>query len=584
MSLRPNAFKNNEISFVGKPLTPGIAMGTAYLLKRVDLLRLIIDKSLVDLISVEIARLDFAISRTKNQILRFIRISKGATEKLSSPIFEAELHFLEDPAFIITVKETIERTGLHGETVLAEEIAKLQEKALHCTDDFTSKSLVTMQDLYYRLLYNMLPGNESRIGSIRNIPQGSILIADRLSPVEMAVVPVGTVIGILIEESSPYSHASIMAKSIGVPVVIDFSGIGSFLDETTKVLIDANRGFVFLNPTEATIKECHDLENHSNPIIAPLTKSSNESTVSSADGKMIHVSCNASTIADMQLARSQGISEIGLFRTEIRYLTNTVMPSDEHEKTYYKSILTIEGISKVTIRLLDIGGDKLPLFLQMAKETDPQLGCRGIRFLLSRPDFMKKQLRAIFAGNTTGSSRILLPLVTTLDDILESREIINEVLLEESSAGQTLELGIMVEVPSVAYSIEKFLPKVDFISLGTNDLIQYFFAANRDQFDLQKYNKFTHPAFLKMLSDILLVCNTSGKVLTVCGEMASDPVGCSLLAALGATHVSIQPDSIATVRQSLSVQNISRVQEILPTLFNYESAEEVEDKIKTFGI
>jgi phosphoenolpyruvate-protein phosphotransferase len=579
-----NAFRNSRMDFHGKPLAPGIARGKAYLLKKIDLEQFRKDKRIIGLVSSELAQLDFAVSRSKNQICRFMHAIQQDAKDQSNPIFEAELHFLDDPAFISSVKETIEKTSLNGESVLAEEIARLQEKTLECADEFTKKSLITMQDLYYRLLYNMLPSGEDRISSIMRIPVGSILIADRLAPVEVAVIPLDKVVGILIEESTQYSHSSIMARTLGLPVIIDLPGIGALLDESADVLIDAYRGNVFLYPSETAVKECHNIEKRHKAAAQPFAQPSEGSMVCTVDNLAIRLLCNASTLAEIQLARSQGITGIGLFRSEIRYLAKTVLPSDKQEIEYYTGIFGVKGIEKITLRLLDIGGDKLPVYLQMDRETDPQLGCRGIRFLLLRPDLMKKQIRAILAARGTFYVRLMLPFVTTVDDVIRSREIFEEVFAEMKITGDVPQVGIMIEVPSVALSIERFLPKVDFVCLGTNDLIQYFFAVNRDQAELQKYNRFTHPAFLKMLKEVIFYCQKHNKNLTVCGEMASDPAGSCLLAALGATNLSVQPDAVHHVRHTLLKLNVSALRNALPGFFDLDSADVVEQKMKTMGI
>ncbi len=577
-------FRNGEMAFQGKPLASGIARGMAYLLKRVDLQHYRNDKRIVDLVSSELARLDLAVSKSKDQISRIMSNSRRGAKDQSYPIFEAALSLLNDPASVFSLKETIERTALHCESVLAEEIARLRDKAFGCGDEFMAKGLITLQDLYYRLLYNMLPSNRGRIQSLMNMPAGSILIADRLTPVEVAVVPMDKTIGILIEESAQYSHSSIIARTLGVPVIIDFPGIGSLLDESTDVLIDAYRGYVFLNPSEATVKECRNVESRHKAAARRAAYPSDASLVRCADGLAMRLLCNASTLADVQLAQSYGFKEIGLFRSEIRYLANTILPSDAQEAAYYVGIFGVKGVDDITVRLLDMGGDKLPVYLQIPKETDPQLGCRGIRFLLSRPDLMKKQVRAILTARGAFRVRLLLPFVTTMYDLSKAREILEEVFAEMKISGDAPRVGIMIEVPSVALSIERFLTKIDFVCLGTNDLIQYFFAVNRDQADLQKYNRFTHPAFLKMLKDVIAACGNQGKELTVCGEMASDPAGCCLLAAMGATNLSIQPDTVHQVRDALSKLNVAALRTILPTLFDLESADEVEQKIKTIDI
>jgi len=577
-------FRKSELVFHGKPLAQGIARGKAYLLKRVDIQQFRKDKRIVNLVSSEVARFDFAVSRSKGQISHSMDNGRHGTEDQSHQIFETELFLLNDPAFVSSVKTIIESTGLHGESVLAEQIAQLQDKAIECTDELTTKSLISMQDLYCRILYNMLPSSEGRISSLMKIPAGSILIADRLTPVEVAVLPMDKVAGILIEESTQYSHASIMARALGIPVIIDFPGFGSLLDESTDVLIDAYRGYAFLNPSEATVKDCHDVENRHKTAVKSIAHPGDESTGHSADGLAIRLLCNASNLAEVQLANSQGIKEIGLFRSEIWYLASTLLPSDAQEAAYYAGIFGVEGMGSITVRLLDMGGDKRPVYMQMDKETDPQLGCRGIRLLLSRPDMMKKQIRARLAGRRIFRVRLLLPFITTVDDLLKAQVIIEGVFREMKIPGDLPHVGIMIEVPSVALSIEQFLPKVDFVCLGTNDLIQYFFAANRDQADLQKYNRFTHPAFLKMLKELILICEKHGKHLVVCGEMASDPLGCCLLMASGAMNLSIQPDAIHHVRHAISKRNVAALRTILPTLFDLESADEVEQKIQAVGI
>lgn len=261
MNIIPSVFMNSPMEFHGKPLASGIARGKAYLLKNLDLQQFLLDKRTVDLVTAELARFDFAISKSQSQISRFMSNSWNGSNDQSNLIFEGELRLLNDPAFLTSIKETMENTKLRGETVLAEEIARLRDKAIECTDELTVKSLVTMQDLYYRLLYNMLPTSDGRISSLINIPAGSILVADRLTPVEVAVIPMDKVVGILIEENTQYSHASIMARTLGVPVIIDFPGFGSLLNESTDVLIDAYRGFAYLNPSDAVIKDCLDVEN-----------------------------------------------------------------------------------------------------------------------------------------------------------------------------------------------------------------------------------------------------------------------------------------------------------------------------------
>jgi phosphoenolpyruvate-protein kinase (PTS system EI component) len=194
---------------------------------------------------------------------------------------------------------------------------------------------------------------------------------------------------------------------------------------------------------------------------------------------------------------------------------------------------------------------------------------------------MKKQIRAIFTARGAFNVRLLLPFVTTVDDLSKARKIIEGVFTEMKISGDFPHIGIMIEVPSVALSIEKFLPKVDFVCLGTNDLIQFIFAVNRDQDELQQYNRFVHPVFLEIVKEVILTCKNNGKPLTICGEMASDPTGSRLLVAMGATKLSVQPDALQRVSQAVSNLNAAALQTILPEIFDLESADKVEQKMST---
>ncbi len=573
-----------EMTFYGKSITTGIGRGKAFLLKKLDLEQFRQDTRIVDLISSELALFDLAVHRSQNQISRLANNRGHDSENQSSPIFEASLALLKDPSFVAPIKETIEGTGLQGKTVLAEEIARLRDIVSQNTNDLAVKSAITLQDLYYRVLYNMLPSEEGRISSIKNMPAGSILVADRLSPVEVAAVPLDKLTGIIVEDAAQYSHAAIMASALGIPVIIDLAGIGLILKESTDVLVDAYRGCAILNPTESALKESTVGEERYTATVTNAGAADAQSTVTTTDGIQINIQCNASTLAGMKLAYSQGITGIGLFRSEMRYLATLTSLTYVEEAAWYVEVLGAEGITDITLRLLDLGGDKLPIYIQMDKEANPQLGCRGIRFLLANPTMMRRQIKAILSARCATRVKILIPFVTTLSDVIKTRQVIDEILLETNFVGSTPNLGIMIEVPSVALSLERYLPKVDFVCLGTNDLLQFFFAANRDQSVVQTYCKFTHPDFLNMLKNVITVCNNSGKHLVVCGEIASDPLGCSLLAALGATNVSIQPYAIHGVRNALAALDVASLQAALPQLLTLDSAEEVEDKLRSLGL
>jgi len=323
MNLLSNIFANSQMTFCGTTLFPGIAHGKVSQLKKVDLQKLCNDTGTVNLVSSELARIDLAVS--KDQISGFMNNYSHDKNDSSYLIFEAELRFLNDRAFIEIITTTVKNTNRIGESVLADEIVRLKNNVLKCNDAFTGKGLITAQDLYYRILYNMLPDTEDRIPSLLKIPAGSILFADRLAPVEIAVIPIDKVVGILIEECALHSHAAIMIKALEIPVIVNFPGFGSLLDESTDVLIDAYQGELYLNPSDIIINSCQKAEIQHKAISEQINIEGDKSIVQSLDNQILHLKCNASSKSDIHSARSHGITEIGLFRSEILYLANTVM-------------------------------------------------------------------------------------------------------------------------------------------------------------------------------------------------------------------------------------------------------------------
>jgi len=576
--------KKNQRTFHGEPLSPGIAVGRAHRLKTVDIGRLIKEKRAMPGTAAELARLEFSVDKCRDQFAHCMDNATGRYRAEERSIFEALTIIATGHLFAAGIKDKITRRNLTLEFILAEEIAELAERIRSCTHDDQAQPLLTVQDVYYRLLYNIVPAGEHRFVTLTTMSPGSILVADRLTPVEVASIPLNRVAGIIIEETTKTSHASIISMTLGVPVVIDLPGIGSFLDETADLLLDGNTGHVFVNPSAATIKERSRHEKRATAAKKSTAAAADGPIIASQDGLEVRLLCNASSLADVQLAAQRGIAEIGLFRTEMYYLTQPRMPADEAEAAFYRSMLDVQGIEQIVFRLLDIGGDKLPPFLQMDEESNPQLGSRGARFLLAHAELLKKQMRCMLRARHKAKLRLLVPFVAIREDLSGVREILAQVLAELHLPHEAIELGMMVEIPSVALSLEPLLNDIEFVNLGTNDLIQYLFAANRDQNGLEKYNRFTHPVLLRLLLDIVTACARQKKPLIACGAMTAHPVGCCLLAALGADQLSVPPDALVRVRKAIARARLTELRESLPTLLSCASALDVQEKLRRLGL
>ncbi len=574
--------KKEQIIFSGISLSKGIAKGKAFVLKNLDVQQVRNNKQTINNIEAEFTKLDFAVKKSKNQILILIENAKSNNNDLMNSIFNAILNLSEDTTLLNSIKETIKKKSINTECVLAEEIINLRQNILKTSNVLQVKLFNTLEDLYYRILYNLVPSNADRITLLKKIDKNNVIITDRLTPIEVAVIPADMTAGIVLEDATKNSHASLMLQTFKVPIIINIPEISSLVNDKDKLIIDGYEGLVIINPNEDNIKKYKETEELQKALktkeIQPV-----EHKFYTIDNFEINLMCNAASLTDIQTAQRQGIVDIGLFRSEMFYLLQSSLPSDKQEKDFYKKILNIKGINSFSMRLYDIGGDKIPVFFHLEKETNPDLGNRGIRFLLSHPDIMKKQINNILSSHNSENLRLILPFITTINDLDDAKKIIKAIFEEMQIPENLVKIGIMVEIPSVALSIEMFLPKVDFINLGTNDLLQYFFAANRDQPNLKNYNKFTHPAFINMLKNIIMKCKAQKKQVVSCGEMASHPLGSALLIALGITHLSAQPETISQIYNSLKNRKLAELKKIIPEIVNYERAEEVEQKLHFLG-
>jgi phosphotransferase system enzyme I (PtsI) len=571
--------RNLEVTLKGKPVAPGIAFGQVLVLKHVDITAIQQNKRPIENISIETARLEQACRVSREQVNKTLADIRLNARPNIVAIFSAYLNCLDDPGLLDNIKLLIEERKLSSECIIADQIIEIKAKQKNSETDFSRKLYDTLLDLYLRLIYNLLPMNFDCVAQIRKAGSPVIAIAEKLTPVEVANMPTGKLLAVVIEDATNTSHAAILSRTLSVPVVVNLPGFGSLLDETCEIIVDGYRGHVVINPNKRTIEEYRKLEKK---IIAKKKSSPAQSIglyCTTSDGVEVKLAANAGSLAETEEANRSGINEIGLLRSEMFYLGRLKIPSIEEESDFYNKIFS-NGMNKVAIRLLDIGADKIPAYLAIAQEDNPELGLRGMRYLLFYPDILKNQIRSILRCAKPGSTKILLPFVSIMEDLDQGLSIITGILSESGFSRESVEIGIMVEVPSVALSIEDYLPKVDFINLGTNDLIQYIVAAGREQANLSKYGRFTNPVFLKIIRNVINAADRHGKELVACGAMSSHPYGISLLIGLGARNFSLPIDAIPEIRKTVSRVSSNELEALASNLDSYKYSSEVEEKIK----
>lgn len=532
------------------PVYPGVVSGTVFLHKGLDLDALCSEKLEIESVDKELSRLDNAVERSLRQIKGIEKKLGGNIEGQLKGIFKAQAQMLKDKGFLDNIRNTIIKQKSNIEYVISYEINKLEEKFKSMEDETFKSRFMDVQDTYKRLLRNVLDLEHLMRNPFKRLKKPVVIVSADLYPSDIAALDTSQILGFAIEEGNLVSHAAIIARTIGVPAVIRVSGVSEQAGMDDRILIDGFKGEVLLNPSDEEVRKRRKrgLEERKN--IALNTKSRQ---CRAKNGEKIILEANISTIEEANLAKKNGAEGVGLLRTEFFYMVRNSIPDIEEEINFYKEMIDIFRGFPVVFRLLDIGSDKTVVGMPIRRESNPQMGIRGIRYLLEYPEIMKRQLWCLMrAAQDAEDLRILLPFITVKDDITRAKEIIRKSASENDFDADKLKIGIMAEVPSVALDMDSYIENVDFISIGTNDLLQYIFAVSREDAGLDSYRNSSHPLLLRIIKDMIKTAFQAGKTVNICGEVAGDPDMALILVRIGARHLSMQPQSLPYVRKKLS--------------------------------
>jgi phosphoenolpyruvate-protein phosphotransferase len=533
----------------GDPISSGIAVGEVFLFRQIDLNALGKTKFRIENPLKEIERLDSTISKTLEQLNTIIS-RKNLTGTVSE-IFQVQLRMLEDGGFLEEIKTIVLSQNANIEYVLSNQIQTLETKFRSIDNELMRTRFLDIQDMYYRLLRNCLEIEHVRSNPLKRVSSPVIFVAEKLLPSDIALLDHDKLLGIIIEEGSSVSHVAIITKALGIPAIIKAAGISNLIRAHDTAIIDAIKGKVIINPSGLVKAFYENMEKELSSAKAALTKERRIAPCATTDGVALRLDANVGSLKEAHEAISNGAQGIGLLRTELFYMACSALPTVKEEFNYYSTILTVAQGRGVTIRLLDLGADKNLPYLPSYQEENPQMGIRGIRFLLRVPDVFRKHLRSIVRASRLGRIKVLIPFVTKISDVTRSLDIIRDVCKQEDVDPKGIQVGIMVEIPSAALSLRHFWPYIDFVNIGTNDLVQYTFAASREDGKVEEYRQLLHPVILTMIKDCAATALRNKKDLSVCGEMASDPSMAPLLVGLGVRSLSMQPASIPEVRKAI---------------------------------
>jgi phosphotransferase system enzyme I (PtsP) len=534
----------------GLSASPGFGRGKAFVLEpRMDLSA--IKKKKARNPKREMERFRGAVERGIEQIAVVKNRMNQLISKEENAIFDVYRLILEDPAIIQQIETQIVKEGFAAEYAVRFVFERYLESIAKIDDSYLRERTTDVKDAAQRLLENL----SGVSGQQYNIPDDAVLVAEDLSPADLSMLEGDKFKGIVLATGGVTSHASILAKSFEIPSVVAVEDLIESVHPGDMLIVDGNAGSVHVNPKSEVIREYDRLERdyaELNRELGELKDLPAETT----DGHRVSLYANIGLLSDVAFAHLHGAQGVGLYRTEIPFLSHRDFPSEEEQYSLYKRVIEGMASKPVTIRTLDIGADKYPSYMRsVATEPNPFLGWRSIRISLEVEEIFKTQLRAILRAGDLGRVRLLIPMVSSLEEIYKVKEILAEAKDELEREGtpydRQMELGIMVEVPAAVQLAERFLREVDFLSIGTNDLIQYILAVDRSNRKVASLYEPLHPAVLSALNTTIEAGKREGKRVGMCGEMAGDPLCALLLLGMGLEEFSMGALYVPVIKKTI---------------------------------
>lgn len=563
--------------FTGVAAAPGLAKGKVKVFKTETIN---IPRYAINHPDEEVTRLNNAISIAFEDTIKLKEkvLANGAIPE--AKIFEAQQLIIEDPSLLDIASENIHQ-NINAEAGWMDAIAEYAKKLESLQDVTLRERAIDVRDVGNRVL-NHLVGSE--ISLSLELTEPSIVVASELSPSQTASFKKEFVLAICTSLGGPTSHCAILAKALGIPAVVGLGNELLQLKDDDFVWVDGGLGQVTLNPNETFLDEFAK-KISSSTVTQSLEVGKCSDCARTLDGKIVEVVSNVGGADDAQLSLKCGAEGVGLFRTEFLFLNRNTEPNEEEQYLAYKKVLDVMENRPVVIRTLDVGGDKQIPYINIEHEDNPFLGYRAIRLCLNNPVFYKKQLRALLRASLNHNLRIMLPMITTLDEIRRAKSILEEskteLIAEGFQIATQIQIGIMVETPAAVVMADVFAKEVDFFSIGTNDLTQYTMAAERTNNKVAYLGDPCSPAIIRQISRVIKEAHKKSIWVGLCGELAGDEVGIPLLLGLGLDEFSMSPKLIPHAKSVIRKWSMKEAKLVAEEALKLSSAIEVRQFVKS---
>jgi phosphotransferase system enzyme I (PtsI) len=564
-----------EKAFRGIAVSAGVCRGKVLVLHRTQ--HVVARRALADdAVAPEVRRFEHALVRTRQQITEIQRRVAATMSSSEADIFDAHLLMLEDRVLIEEVLKIVREQKVNADYAFHTASERYIKVLENVDDEYLRERAADLRDLTVRVLDNLLEVKDAY--NLRNLNEPCILVGHDLSPSTTAQLDRKFVLGFATDVGSKTSHTAILAQSLDIPAVVGLQTISDDLTSGDYLLLDGYTGTVIVNPTDQTLFEYGQLAKVRASLDEKLREVQHQPAVT-LDGKAIHLSANIEDQHDVAAVLEHGAEGVGLFRTEFLFINRESLPGEDEQLKVYREVAAALKPNSVIIRTLDLGGDKFASHLQLAKEMNPFLGWRAIRFCLAQPELFRAQLRAILRASAEGNVKMMYPMVSGLDELNQANALVEqckiELRAEKIPFDENLEIGVMVEIPSAALIANALAKKVNFFSIGSNDLIQYTLAIDRGNEKVTHLYQPTHPAILQLIKMTVDAAHANGIWAGVCGQIAGDPVLAPLLLGLGVDELSAAPAVLNEMKYIIRRVKFSEAQALATAALQSDSPTEI---------
>ena len=568
-----------DTMLVGIAAAPGIAICRSYLVNR-DRVAVIERRISPEEVGPEVAAFNDAVARSKAQLheVKAQAGSKELTEHLY--IIDTHLLILDDEMLIGETISLIREELINAEGALNRVLRKLRRMFDKISDEYLRERRSDVDSIGARLMRNLLGEAHE---SLADVKDQVIIVAHDLSPADTVQIDRSKVVGFVTDIGGRTSHTAILARSLGIPAVVGLETVTSLVPDGTPMIIDGSTGTVILRPSAETFRDYLEKKQHYEYLESELVQFRGL-PAETKDGYSLALRSNIDFVEEIPAAREQGAQGIGLFRTEFLFMSGEGPPSEDEQFDIYRAALEKMSPFPVTIRTLDVGGDKFVPEFNLADEVNPVMGLRAVRFSLKEVNLFRTQLRAILRAAAFGPIRIMFPMISGVGEVRECKQFLErerqDLLAAGIPCGEHVDVGIMIETPAAVLIADLLAKEVDFFSVGTNDLIQYCLAIDRGNEHVAYLYEPMHPAVLQALLMICRAAKTAGIEVAMCGEMAGEDLYSLVLIALGFSELSMNAVNISRVKRVVRQVELSEVKQILDQLVVLATAEEVASALE----